>query len=110
VHLLGQVGQAEVRRERPHQADAGGGVEAVEALVQRGGPAGVGPGLPGQVPHLLDQGDEGVALLPAQGVAQLLAEAADVLAQPSPARAGPGPGSARVRVRFSQGPAHGRAP
>jgi hypothetical protein len=74
VHLLGEVGQLEERRERARQQRRRATVDAAEQLGQV-----VGAGrLAHQPPQLLDQGEDAVALPAAQLVAEQRAEHADV--------------------------------
>ena len=72
VHLLGDVGQVEVRRERPHQPGDRGQVE-VGQLVEAA--------LLGVRTHTLDQDEQLVSLGPGQCLAEDRGHATDVAAQ-----------------------------
>ena len=72
MHLFGDVGQMEVGAERPHQPS--GRIE-VDAFQQLGECVGVGPA---QHAHPLDKGEQLLALLAHERLAEQVAEPADV--------------------------------
>ncbi len=72
VHLLGDVGEVEVRRERPRQLRGGLEVELRQPL------EGV---VLGQRPHLLDEVEQVLALGPAQRLAEHRGDQPDVTSQ-----------------------------
>ena len=75
VHLLGDVGQVEVRRERAHQLGRGGDVDGAEQLL------GGGRVLAAEGADRLDQLEQLGTLLPGEGLAEQRAQPADVGAQ-----------------------------
>lgn len=89
VHLLGDVGEVEVGGEGAHQL--GGGLQ-VGVTEQLGGGDAVGAG---ECPDAFDQVEEVLALLAYEGLAEEVAEAADVRAQLGVGR-GDGDGVGRV--------------
>ena len=75
VHLLGHVGQVEVRRERPREPDRGGQVDGVEQVRRRAEIDPCGPA------YLLDELEQLGGVLADEGAAEEVAERADVAAQ-----------------------------
>jgi hypothetical protein len=83
MHLLGDVGEIEVRSESPHQLDRLGEVERVEQPLQLGtGFLIVLVADPlGESAYLFDQIQQALPVLAGQGLSQLASQSADVGAQ-----------------------------